>query len=93
MAALPPTIQTAFDGWVDLDTWHSNHALDEARFHRFVWSVVQHPTAVSPSEEDIKQLIKDKWKGRLESEYLDKKAQDASSLYVNLLDFGRAQPD
>jgi hypothetical protein len=91
MPALSPLIETAFNNWMKVSTWHTWHPLDEARFHEFVWTCVRRSRNGGPDEQQIKDLILSEWTGRLAPEFLDDAANQASSLYQSLYDFGKAQ--
>lgn len=87
--AFSATVQQAFDGWIDVDTWYTSHALDEARFHRFVWAAVNDNCNLS--EGDVEREILNRWKGRLHEDYLVPAAHQWASLYRSLFDFGNAR--
>ncbi len=88
---LSTAAQTAFNGWLNVDTWHTSHQLDEARFHRFVWAAVREGDDVSESE--VEREIVSRFSGKLDKDYLQKIAHKWATLYRTLLDFGRAQND
>lgn len=81
--------QTAFDGWLNVDTWHTTHPLDEGRFHRFVWAAVHAGDDVP--ESDVERAILSKYNGKLDKDFLEERAHELAMLYRTLLDFGRAQ--
>lgn len=88
MVKLAPIPKRAFDAWIKHGTWYTGHDCDLARFHAFVWAVVRFSRR-PPSESDIRELIRQKWEGRLYD--LDAYALNASRLYQSLYDFGKAQ--
>lgn len=89
-----PEVQAAFKGWVDVDTWHTTHPLDEKRFFRFVWTAAEALDRDEDiSESAIEQAILERWRGKLDNEFLEERAREWASLYRTLLDFWQARAD
>lgn len=87
---LSPLIKKSFDAWINCHTWHTGHPCDEARFYTFVWNVFRY-SRKRPSEINLRELILERERGKLESEYLENVALSYSGLYAILLEFAEAR--
>jgi len=87
---LSPIAQRAFDAWMAHDSWAKGNDQDMGRFYKFVWMVSRYSRkSVSPAE--LRELIKEKWSGRLHEPFLDRAMIEYSSRYEDLLDFAKAR--
>ncbi|MDN5680632.1 MAG: hypothetical protein L0G81_08380 [Ewingella sp.] len=77
----------ALDGWLKLETWHTWHPLDEARFHQAVYKVlsVNGPHNVTP--DDIIAYIHQEYSHKLDPKFLSDKSMDAAAKFELLSEF------
>lgn len=88
--AFSPNVMKAFDAWIRVDTWHTGHALDEKRFYRFVWAVLEYSRR-KPSEADVFEAIIRAHGGQFEATFLEQKARHYANLYLDLHAFAKAR--
>jgi len=88
--SLSPNVRRAFERWVRASTWYTGHPLDERRFYRFVWAVLEFSRR-RPSERELQAEIVAFWKGRFDPDQLIYKARAYASLYQTLIEFARAR--
>jgi hypothetical protein len=88
---MSPSAQAAFDGWINSETWHTRHRLNEELFFRFVWVVIEE-SEPRPSAADIAQEILGRWDGRLAKQLLEDAAQHYADLYFTLCNFADQRP-
>jgi hypothetical protein len=87
---LSPLVQKSFDSWIKCNTWHTGHPSDENRFYEFVWNVFRY-SRKRPSEKNLRELILERGRGKLDPEHLERVALRYSGLYATLLDFAKAR--
>lgn len=77
----------ALDGWLNIETWHTSHHLDETRFHRAVYKVLKEnePNAITP--DDIIAYINQKYSGKFETGYLNMRTSEAAERFHLLSEF------
>jgi hypothetical protein len=83
-----PKIKKAFDAWVTVETWHTDHILDNQRFYQFVRAVLVY-SRKKPSESFIREELLKIWSGKLDEKYLINKINQFTSLYEHLYSFGK----
>ena len=88
--ALSPAAQLAFNEWIGKETWHTGHLLDQKRFFRFVWAVLEDPKR-RPSKTALRDSILREWKGRFDKSALEELARKYAALYTTLCDFAGAR--
>ena len=77
---------TALDSWLNVDTWHTYHQRDEARFHRAVRQLfVENGTRVEP--ERFRDYILNAKHGKFNAEDLQRRAEEYSERYDAIRSF------
>jgi hypothetical protein len=87
---LSPVIKKSFYAWINCDTWYTGHPSDEARFYSFVWNVFKY-SRKRPTEQYLRELILEQWRGSLDPDYLETVALKYSNLYATLLEFAKTR--
>lgn len=85
-----PKIKKAFDAWATVETWHTDHALDNHRFYQFVKAVVVY-SRNKPSQASIREELVKIWSGKLDEKYLINQINHFTSLYEHLYSFGKVK--
>jgi len=77
----------ALDGWLNVDTWHTSHPLDETRFHRAVLKVLKanEPNTITP--DDVIAYINQKYSGKIEPGFLSLRTSEAAERFELLSEF------
>ncbi|MBS1721390.1 MAG: hypothetical protein JSS66_00115 [Armatimonadetes bacterium] len=90
MFPFPSTVEEAFEDWIGVDTWYTGHPADMARFHAYVWWQIYYEGSIS--EEQLRQKIRDRRKGHIADEDLERVASRLSHLMADCNDFLKDKP-
>lgn len=77
----------ALNGWLKHRTWMSGHSLDEVRFYRAVYNVLNENDRNSICPDDIKNHVISRFTGVLEKECLELMAKEATAKFVIISEF------
>ncbi|WP_337049753.1 hypothetical protein [Serratia fonticola] len=77
----------ALNGWLNHRTWMSGHSLDEARFYRAVYNILNENDKNSISPDDIRNYVTCQFTGKLEKEYLALMAKEAAKKFEIISEF------
>lgn len=75
------------DSWLNFDTWHTSHPLDETRFYVAVYRVLKSDVTHSVTPDEIKNYILSKYNGKFAADFLEAKATDAAEKFEIISEF------
>ena len=93
---LDKELDSYFQAWIGVSTWHTGHPCDLKRFYNFVWAVRRFAywkdgrpkkTKKAPSDVEIHEAIVHARKDSFDHETLECEAMRYQNLYSHLLDF------
>ncbi len=85
---LSPVCEKMYSIWINQDTWYTPHPLDKRRFYDFVTTYMQY-SRKDISSTRLKMDIISKYKGKLDHEYLEERAEYYSCLFDELVEYVR----
>ena len=85
---MSPVCKKIYLVWIDQETWYTAHPLDKRRFYNFVSVYLQY-SRKNISSTNLKEDIILRYKGKLDNEYLEDRAEYYSCLFDELVDYVR----
>lgn len=83
---LPPLCEKAYFMWIHHDTWHKTHPFDKKRFYQFVRTYASFARK-NVSGSELKEDIIKRHNGKLDTEYLERKAMYFGHLFDEINEY------
>lgn len=85
---LSPLCENIYLIWIRRETWHTSHPLDKRRFYDFVKTYSQYARK-QISGQSIRNDIMNRYKDKLEPNYLEKSAAYYADLFEELVGYSQ----
>lgn len=76
-----------FNRWLNNQSWHSGHHLDEARFYKATYEILKANDKDPISPEEVRDYIINQFESMIDKEFLRARAEEAAERFEIISDF------